>query len=471
MTAFKILCVALSLALAAPAFAKSASRTRLLTSPNPAKLGQTVKLVGEVDGFGGGAPTGTVNFTDGDVALGAGTLSPYGAGQATLTANMWHVCALTSAGGAACWGRNSAGEVGDGTTTRRLSPVAVTGLSSGVVAISAGGSYSCALTTVGGVKCWGVNYAGQLGDGTTLERHQPVAVSGLSTGVVAIAAGSQHSCALTAVGGVECWGSNYYGQLGDGTTENRHTPVTVSGLSSGVVAISAGQHHSCALTSVGSVKCWGGIYTNHSTVPVAVPGLSSGVAAIASGFSHACALTSLHGVKCWGTNNWGELGDGTRTNRSTPVEVSTLSTGVVAIAGGQYHTCALKGDGALFCWGSNDSGQVGDRTTTTRDTPVAVPGHTRGVAAIAPAFGYTCVSMVTGVVRCWGFNASGRLGDGTTRNRRAPKPIPDFTALVRTRAPLLTKSLGAGTHTLRATYSGDAAHSQSSGSRAQTIAP
>ena len=139
-----------------------------------------------------------------------------------------------------CWGHNGTGGLGDGTTTDRTSPVQVSGLSSGVVAIAAGGVHTCALSNAGGVSCWGRNFNGQLGDGTTIDRTIPVPVSGLSSGVAAIAAGDSHTCALTDAGAMKCWGANSSFQLGDGSGSQRTTPVAVSGLSSGVAAMAAG---------------------------------------------------------------------------------------------------------------------------------------------------------------------------------------------------------------------------------------
>ena len=249
--------------------------------------------------------------------------------------------------------------------------------------------------------------------------------------ITAIATGGEHTCALTSGGGVTCWGDNTYGQLGDGTTANSTTPVAVAGLSSGVNAIAAGAYHTCALTSGGGVMCWGwNAYgqlgdgtTANSTTPVAVAGLSSGVIAIAAGGGHTCALTSSGGATCWGWNASGELGDGTTTDRLTPVAVVGLSSGVTAIATGAYHTCALTRDGGATCWGWNASGELGDGTTANSFTPVAVVGLSSGVSAIAASYAHTCALTSGGGVMCWGWNAYGQLGDGTTNDSSVPVDV------------------------------------------------
>lgn len=342
-------------------------------------------------------------------------------GVSAIVASQIHTCAITVGGGVKCWGGNSFGALGDGTTADRLTPVDTIGLSSGISAIATGLTHTCALPTDGRVKCWGSNSFGQLGDGTTANRLTPLDVSGLSNRTSAIAADQAHTCALTTLGGVKCWGANFEGQLGDGTTMDRFAPVDASGLTSGVSAIEAGWYHTCALSTDGGVKCWGdnlfgqlgdGSLPYRSTAWDVI-GLISGINSIAAGQGHACALTLGGGVKCWGHNDFGQLGDGTQTTHRTAVDVSSLGSGVSAIAPGESHTCALTLGGAVKCWGSNQFGQLGDGTTTERLTAVDVSGLNSGVSAVAAGRVHSCALTLEGVVKCWGNNYTGRLGDGT----------------------------------------------------------
>jgi hypothetical protein len=334
------------------------------------------------------------------------------------------------AGGVKCWGANFSGQLGDGTNVNRNAPVTVSGLSEDVAAIAAGSEHTCALTEGGAMRCWGANFSGQLGDGSTTNRSTPVNVSGLSVGVAAITTGSEHTCALIA-GGVKCWGANFSGQLGDGTNVNRNVPVNVSGLSVGVAAIAAGSGHTCALTTGGAIWCWGanfsgqlgdGTNVNRRT-PVDVSGISGGVVAIAAGSEHTCALTTAGAIRCWGANFSGQLGDGTNVNRRTPVDVSGLAGGVAEIAAGSEHTCALI-TGGVKCWGANFSGQLGDSTNVNRNTPVNVSGLSGDAIAIATGSEHTCALTEGGAMRCWGANFSGQLGDGTNANHSTPVNVP-----------------------------------------------
>ena len=345
-----------------------------------------------------------------------------------VDAGDYHTCALTSGGGVKCWGRNVYGSLGDGSTTNRLTPADVTGLQSGVTAISAGSYHTCALTSGGGVKCWGYNEYGGIGDGSLTTRLTPVDVIGLSSGVTAISAGATHTCALTSGGGVTCWGGNVYGSLGDGTNRDRLTPVDVTGVSSGVTAIIAGGYHTCALTNGGGVTCWGenafgqigdGTSTPRLT-PVDVLGLS-GVSAISAGRDHTCALTSGGGIKCWGLNDVGQIGDGSTTNRLIPSGVVGLNSGMTAISAGSYHTCALTSSGGVKCWGRKLA--LGDGTFTESSTPVDTVGLSSGVSAITAGWDHTCALTNGGGIKCWGGNAYGQLGDGTNATHLTPVDV------------------------------------------------
>ncbi len=366
-------------------------------------------------------------------------------GIASVSAGANHTCALTTTGGVKCWGAGNFGQLGNGATATQLSPVDVTGLASGVAAISVGLDHTCALTTAGGVKCWGRNLNGELGDGTTVNSATPLDVVGLTTGVAAISAGHDHACALTAAGGVKCWGKNTYGELGNGTVSSGGcycitAPVQVSGLISGAAAVSAGGARTCALTTAGGAKCWGsaptgdGTYTGQTT-PTDVSGLASGVAAVSAGGSQACALTVAGGVKCWGDNGTGEVGDGTLTTRTAPVDVSGLTSGVVTLSAGGAHTCVVTASGGVKCWGRNDFGQLGDGTSAVRTMPVDVSGLISGAASVSAGDAHTCALTTAGGVRCWGYNGFGGLGDGTQTHRltpvdvvlTGPKPTPTST--------------------------------------------
>jgi alpha-tubulin suppressor-like RCC1 family protein len=212
----------------------------------------------------------------------------------------------------------------------KSTPTTLTTLTSSVTQIVAGAYHNCALLSSGGVKCWGDNPFGQLGDGTTITSTTPKTISTLTAGVTQLAAGDMHTCALLSTGGVKCWGDNYFGQIGDGTGENRTTPTALSTLTSGVTQIAIGGSFTCALLSTGGIKCWGwnvsgqlgdGTTTDSST-PTSLSTLTAGVTQIGLGGAHSCAILSSGGVKCWGENSSNELGDGTTTNRSTPVDIS-----------------------------------------------------------------------------------------------------------------------------------------------------
>lgn len=423
----KCVCALIVLAVL-PASAQDATRLRLITA-SPSAIGQPLTLTAEVDSLGGDRPTGLVTFADGATALGSASLSVLGAGQETLAAAESSTCVISSNGGVQCWGYGF-----DKTAQEIIAPAAgVVSLGSCAVT-SIGGCFSrvsgssgagdivaaagCVLTTAGVVKCAGGNRAADdsgscCGDSKTLG-----VVASRST-YKAIVSSSLHKCALTTAGGVECWG--WGGLIGDGTTQHRIDPTPVVGLSSGVVALTAGFRHTCAVTVTGALKCWG-------------------------------------------VNLYGAIGDGTKWNtRLAPVQVSGLTSNVVAASAGTYHTCALLGSGAVRCWGFNQSGQLGDGTTADQLTPSTVLSLEGVAVAISAGGSHSCAVLAgSRAVRCWGANSSGQIGDGTTTQRLFPRTATGVSAMLRTRARLTTSALGAGWHFLHASYAGDAGHTGAS---------
>jgi cysteine-rich repeat protein len=372
-------------------------------------------------------------------------------------------------GGVLAWGYNGQGQLGDGTTTDSLVPVGVSGLDYGVIDVGAGDQPSCAVTNSGGVKCWGNNRFGGLGDGKVCGSSwpyicsTPVDVVGLASGVKAVATSVGHVCALTTTGGVKCWGQNGSGQLGDGTTAERSTPVdvcedaTCTNPLSGIQAISTGGATTCALTDSGNVKCWGNNLkgqlgdgtTISRTTPVDVCATGaiycssyplSNIKEISVGGDTTCALTDPGNVKCWGNNGSGAVGTGsTNVQYNTPVDVcedvicANPLGGIQAISAGERsgggHICALTTTGGMKCWGLNYFGELGDGKVCGGSSPYAcrapvdVYGLASGVTAISTGERHTCAAIASGGAKCWGYNLNGQLGDGTTAQRLIPVDV------------------------------------------------
>lgn len=287
--------------------------------------------------------------------------------------------------------------------------------------VEVGGRHSCVVLSTGLTRCWGKNTDGQLGDGSFADSSSPVLLTGLPMHR-SLSLGGGHSCAVRPSGETLCWGLNIVGQLGDGSVENANTPQLISGLASADV-VSAGSFHTCAVLRSGAVRCWGqndkGALGNGTTTgtfapnpdPVAVMDMSDAVS-VTSGSGFSCALRSGRTVSCWGWNEWGQLGDGTSAAMSTtPTDVVGLS-GVDQVVAGGWHACARVG-GAVRCWGRNDSGQLGTTLFgAVEREPVVVSGLSDAID-IAAGAAHTCALRATGQVVCWGANDLGQIGDGT----------------------------------------------------------
>jgi len=340
-----------------------------------------------------------------------------------------HTCAVTTEGGVKCWGEGTGGQLGDNSSVNRNFPVDVVGLTTGVTSVSAGNAHTCALTTAGAVKCWGTGGAGQLGNRTNNGSSTPVNVYGLGSGVTAIAAGSGNSACAVHNGVAKCWGDGAYGKLGSNTSSSNE-PIPVSGsLGTSVSSVALGTHHACALTSAGAVWCWG--YgnqaqlgendTRNTTFPVQAQGLTSGVTAIDAGHLHTCAIQNGQAM-CWGSNGEGQLGNpAVGAERRYPTAVPGLASGVTSIATGTFHTCAVH-SGAAKCWGRNNVGQVGDGTQVGKPNPTPVTGLSSGIMSIG-AGNQTCAMTSAGRVKCWGEGQSGNLGNNGNVSSSTPVDV------------------------------------------------
>jgi alpha-tubulin suppressor-like RCC1 family protein len=286
----------------------------------------------------------------------------------------------------------------------------------------------------GKAQCWGSNTYGQLGNGTAIDSLTPVNVSGIRNAMT-LGAGYDHSCSLLVDGTVQCWGWNAYGQLGDGTTTDSFTPVTVNGLTTNVASLAVGREHSCARLADGTLWCWGlnsdGQLGTGDTVDaktaVKITGITTAVA-VAAGDYHSCAVLADGSAWCWGRNDNGQLGNDSIIAAWAPVQAGRIST-ATAIAAGGSHSCARLGDGSVECWGLNSSGQLGDGSTKESHTPVVVSGLSTATA-IAVGNAHSCALLSDNTVWCWGQNNYGQLGNGLTANVATPVKVSGITDAV-----------------------------------------
>jgi alpha-tubulin suppressor-like RCC1 family protein len=344
----------------------------------------------------------------------------------TVSAGYGHACGLTSGGAAYCWGGNSNGALGNGTTNVAFAPVAVAG-GLAFTTVTSGGHHGCGLVSSGAAYCWGYNGHGQIGNGSTADALTPVPVSGGLT-FTALSAGINHNCGVTPNGVAYCWGQNWDGarggRLGDGTITSRSTPVPVA-TELRFTAISAGSDHSCAVATGGGAYCWGanagGELGNggggDATRPVPVGG-SLTFSAVSAGYGRSCGRTTSGAAYCWG---FAFLGNGTTTGATTPVAVAGgLTFANLSASAGSVYTCGVAAAGIAHCWGSNSYGQLGTGSTTDSTVPVRVTGGLT-FAMTSAGWYHACGVTVDAVAYCWGRNDSGELGNGSTTD--SPTPV------------------------------------------------
>jgi alpha-tubulin suppressor-like RCC1 family protein len=403
-------------------------------------------------GSGGGGSGG--GGGGGEEGGGGGTIATPGA--ATIAVGERHTCAIVDGGHVDCWGGDEYGQLGTGSTgVSSAKPVVVIGIAN-AVALTTGsylginddyaGGYTCALLTTGAVKCWGLNPAG-LGNGSDSESSVPVAVSGISNATAVAATdghdggentgGDAHTCAALATGQVMCWGANRYGQLGDGTTGDRATPVLVKGLA-GAISVAAGQRFSCALLIDGSVSCWGNVGGGtandppvKSLSPAPMAGFANGVALSAGGAS-LCLLDVRGNVSCLGAQEYDiECSHGTFENcgggtGGIGVAAALLPT-ALGISLGSDHLCGLQSGGSVQCGGWNGYGQLGNGAVGDPLYPFPYPAppvvNLSNVTEVAAGTAVSCARLMGGGLDCWGRNAWGNLGDSSTIDSAVPVAV------------------------------------------------
>lgn len=371
------------------------------------------------DGDGQLGDGGTNTNQDEPVAVGAAV-------WANVDAGMSHTCARRNSGELRCWGSDTLGALGDGGgEVDTGTPVAVAGAASDWRSVSAGRDLTCARKVGGRVLCWGNGQHGELGDGEgTPSSTSPVQVAD-ATAFTSVAAGARHACGL-AGGRLWCWGDDGDGQLGSGGGPDEQRPVQVSGGVTTWSAVAAGGDHTCGLRTSGRLYCWGdddngqlgddGTLADSST-PVLVAGGFTDWTDVTAGLDHTCARREVGRLYCWGDDGSGRLGDGgTDTDQLTPVEVSGALTGWSRFLGaGATHTCATRSNGRLFCWGSDAADQLGTGPGDgSSGIPVQVSGAATNWTSVTAGTSHSCALKTAGRLFCWGSDDDGQVGDDST---------------------------------------------------------
>lgn len=398
-------------------FKRCSTITRSYTFPSEGTYQVKLEVIDEYQGVA--SKIGAIRFQD----------SP--PGQVQLAAGSLYTCGLIN-GVAYCWGKNDKGQLGIGNTTDQISPQAVS-MPSGITftSLAAGNSHICGLTAAGAAYCWGKNDYGQLGIGNTSNQTTPQLISGHT--FTQLSGGENHTCGVTEAGAGYCWGRGINGQLGlDFDTGDKTTPQLISGHT--FTQLAAGQYHTCGLSTAGAAYCFGyngsgqlGIGNNQDqTSPQAVtmPG-SVTFTQIAIGNEHNCGISSAGVAYCWGNNSSGQLGIGNTSSKTTPQTVS-MPTGVTftSLAAGYSHMCGLTAAGAAYCWGNNSGGQLGIGNTTNQTSPQLISSYT--FTQLAGGDSHACGSTAAGAAYCWGLNSNGQLGLGNTNNQTSPQLVGGF---------------------------------------------
>ncbi len=399
------------------------------TTSDPAVV--TVTDSGKVQGAGTGTAEVAVAVESFDAQMNiASRLVSFTA----VEAGQFHSCGISTDGFVYCWGVNDAGQVSSMPSVAPCLGVRCHRAPSRVaevpqfVSVSAGFQNTCGVVANGVAYCWGIIDFGQLGNGSNIDASDvPVEVSG---GLVfsSVSAGTRHVCGVAVGGALYCWGFNFDGQLGTGSIELRDVPTIVASTET-FVSVTGGERHTCGLTDNATAYCWGFNFdgqlgANDSTIQSAVPLLVAGgltFAHVSAGGFHTCGLANDGATYCWGTNQNGQLSRDSIGFSLAPLQVTTAPVFSSITAGGR-HTCGLTADGTAFCWGRGAEGQLGDAQTVERTMPVMVRGGLK-FASLAAGGSHTCGKATDGFLYCWGSNADGELGDDTLNSSTIPTKV------------------------------------------------
>ena len=346
----------------------------------------------------------------------------------SIVAGATHSCGATVSGEVYCWGRNQEDVLGAGGGPDSMVPQAVS-TSEALVTFSALTIHTCARNMSGEAFCWGSNRSGQIGNGLSSGTSASPARAGAPRTFDQISAGGSHTCARTSTGQVFCWGDNDYGQLGDGTFDQSSTPTQVIGGHT-FDQLATGGTHSCGLDAAGVLRCWGrndagqlGIANMNTNLDAPTQVDQAGpFTHVAAGPEHTCAITSAGATYCWGGNSDGQLGQSTQGSDSPAALLVGGNHTFVTVFAGTTHSCGLEAGGALWCWGANNNGQLGDGTNVPSATPVQVSGG-HSFAQVDAGNLHNCAIDLNGVAYCWGSNSEGRLGNGTNVPSLVPYPV------------------------------------------------
>jgi alpha-tubulin suppressor-like RCC1 family protein len=383
---------------------------------------------------GEGSMTVTVNATveytltcqgpEGPVSSNSVTIGAVELVWAQVSAGSYHTCAVKSDGRLFCWGENQYGQLGDGFFSASLVPVQEKTIANDWVQVSAGDRHTCAVNKEGKLFCWGAGAYGRLGNDLLDATPVPTQESTAAADWKQVEAGSAHTCAVKRDGTLFCWGAGDYNR----TNDDSPTPMQITSATDWE-QVSAGYQHTCATKTSGELFCWGenqdgqlgNRSTSNSLIPVQESIASTDWKQVEAGQWHTCAVKTDGQLLCWGNNEYGQLGDGSTLKSTIPVQKSTAATDWVQVSTGSVHTCAVKADGQLFCWGDGGSGALGDGLISPSAEPVQESTAATDWTQVSAGWLHTCAIKNNVRLFCWGANQYGQLGDGTTSD--GPEPV------------------------------------------------